>query len=198
MTNKPVKNIIIGLVVFAISYTLVGNFLKSRKNQPQDVADKVSEYMTNEEWPEFNSTVASFKVNFPKYPQTDSNTITASGVDIQYTQYSAVDEEGDTYMIQYNVYTNVDPGQLDTQKALEGSVNGSVASSAGNVLVDSSLTTFSQLPAVKYQIKNDEANTYMTGINFLSGNQLYTLLVASKTESPLNYNKFIDSFSLTK
>lgn len=194
-----VKNIIIGLIIFGLSYVGTSYLLKINKNRNQQKSfDKVINYMTKDEWVEFNSVEGKFKVTFPKYPQSNSQTIDGpSNIKINFTQYSATDGENNLYIAQVAEYTNIKTGEFDFKKGLEGTVNGSVASDKTNSLIRSEYKTINNYPGVTATIYNAKEKIYMNTKNFFVGNRLYSMIASNKEDKiSESTTKFFDSLTL--
>lgn len=200
----PVKNLVIGLVAFTLFYFGTTYFLKIKKNSTttdsQKTADQVVDYLTKDEWVDFNSVEGNFNMVFPKYPQSQTSDVDGpNDIKIKFTQYASVDNDKNSYMAQVAEYSNLDPKTFDVRKGLEGAVNGSTASSPSNKLVRSNFETISGNPGVTATIYNSDEKIYLNMRNFFKGARMYSLIATSPEDKiTANIQKFFDSFTITQ
>ncbi|OGK43426.1 hypothetical protein A2956_02460 [Candidatus Roizmanbacteria bacterium RIFCSPLOWO2_01_FULL_37_57] len=185
------KGVAVSGLLILLTFSL-GTLLYSDEGQAEDSVVTTSE---ENPWQAFHSTEGKFKINFPQYPSESSSTESVENMEIPFTQYDSVDSNGDQFMAQFVIYP-VEPGDLNPKGVLEGAVNGSVNSETNNKLISSSFTEYEEYPAIDFVIHNSNEELYINGRNILVNSTLYTILVASKNQNPINYNRFLNSFKL--
>lgn len=167
----------------------------------QEVVNRVAEYITdNGEWKEFTSADAHFAALFPRYPSRESEMLSLPGTDITipYTAYSTEDDIS-AYIVGVTTY----PTEVDVRiphVILEGALNGMVASTEGNKVTASSITTFFNYPTLTFEILNAEQNIQMKGRIVLVGHTLYMQASSYEIgkEQTADHIKFMNSFNLTR
>lgn len=195
--KSTIRNVIIGLVSFTLFYFGTSYFLRqTRQQNAQRITTKIVDYMTKDDWVKFNSIEGKFNLTFPKYPQSSENQVNGpNNTKIKLTQYTSSDTNKNFYMAQVAEYLNVDMSKFNIRQGLEGTVNGSVASTKENSLVKSEYMTLYEQPGVVATIFNSKEKIYMHSRNFFKDNRLFSLMVSSTTE-PISSEaqKFFDSF----
>ena len=202
--SKKVLGGIGSVVVFIIAYTIVRALIGSG-GSPANIEiakSNVTNYFSdNGQWKDFNSVDGHFAASFPIYPtkEDDSAQYAAGGKILKFVNYSA---EGSTYyyIIAVGEYSqSVDVS--NPKQNLEGSLNGIVASTAGNKVISSNYATFDNYQAMNFEIQNSANNAFLKGRLILAGSRLYEIEAAysdSKTYSETDYNKFLNSFTITQ
>lgn len=162
----------------------------------------VTSYFTSETWKPFNSTEAQFKVNFPTYPTSSSDTQDIEGIKYVSTQYSSDGSDGNNYSIVYGYYPGIASTDFDPKGGLEGAINGMVSTDNTNKLLSSNFITYKGHMGADFLVYNGTEKMYIRGrvLSKLKGSEpakLYVLLVVTSNKDPdQNYNKFVESFEL--
>ena len=144
---------------------------------------KVVDYFTDPfSWKEFNSPVGKFKATFPAYPAHETNNLdTGTGLTLKYDTYLSETSDGTSYVVSTVVY----PAEVDTSNPetnLEGSLNGMLASSDGNKLISSNLTSSNGYGALDFLILNNRT-VYLKGKIIMVGQTLYQVMVVYESKT---------------
>ncbi|MDX9964278.1 hypothetical protein [Desulfobacter postgatei] len=209
-TKKKIKSVF-GSIIVVVIFILV--FAIARWASYEGTTKVIDEYDNNKakentvnyftdssSWKKFESPVGRFSATFPTYPTHDSENLDIPGTQLvmKYDMYSSETSDGTAYMINTSTYSDeIDVSNPETN--LEGALNGMLASSEGNELVSSNLTTFNGNSALDYLVFNKgEGEIYMKGKIILSGQTMCQLLVAYEKSNynENNYNKFINSLTI--
>lgn len=75
-------------------------------------------------------------------------------------------------------------------------MNGAVNSTEGNKLINSEYKTILNYPAVEYTIHNTKEDIYLRARGILVGQNLYQIMVCTKTENQPYFDQFVNSFKL--
>lgn len=156
-------------------------------------------------WNQLNSTEGKFSILMPGNPQKQSQTVNASGQNIDVISYQATQNEQNTqviYNVSYSDYSNEVIQSSEPNSILQGVINGQTKGING-VSQEEKAVTLGSYPGRQNTFKF----TSSTGVNgngmgraYLAGNRLYQLLVAypeDKKPADSDLNAFFDSFKIT-
>lgn len=206
--NKHIKPILgfIGSALIMFLSTLGARYLtenvfNKNKVNPQDAANKVSNYYSSSDWKEFNSADGGFKILFLDYPQRQENKVKVPNSDTSLTLVFYVDDRGDdgAYLVGFSKYPE-DTDVSEPRKNLENSLNGTMAANEGNKLISSKFTEQQSYPALDFVIQNDKTKTTTKGRIVLVSKSIYQIVAVQGLDKfdDKAYDKFINSFQLTQ
>lgn len=214
--NKKLKfNNIIGVIMFILVFMIVSALIRtgmrskintsinnSSDKSLEELKSEVYDYVIDEEWKDFHSTIGQFKVRFPVFPTQETQNLPIPNTDLTYKEviYTAEQKNGTIYFIFAITY----PPELDVYSnpefILEGSLSGVLAVMPNTELLSSQMTTFNEYPALDFLIQNEILDLYVKGRLILVGQNLYELLLQSERQNykESDYIQFINSFELVK
>ncbi len=199
--SHTLRNIGLVTLVVIVLLFIIGIFADSANNTTT-TSNSTSLTDSNTGWQTFNSIEHKFQIDFPKYPTTEripedkSSGFTYSG-----TQYSAEDENSNTFFTQAADYS-ISPNEYDNKTGLEGMINYMFKSNQYK-LTESTFTKFRGFDAINFSFSyTDKSQTYYgKGIAFIQDNlsniKAFILMVFGNSNLIPNYDKFINSFKLT-
>lgn len=144
----------------------------------------------------FTSQEGQFSVQFPTTPESSTEQVSVSGMDITYTQYIAGDTQGDQYLVQFARYPGYISSDKNDQLILEGSLDGIVRSTPEAKILDSQSIQFQGNNALEATVEVPDG--YFKIMNIMSGEVLYTVMVTNTESTVPNYAPFIQSFQISE
>jgi len=187
--------IIVGslLLVAIIAYDLTTK--SSPKETPESNEMQLGITPNKSAWKTYHPQNGRFEVLFPTLPQHVAENH-PSGVDYtKYDVYLAQERDGTVYLVSMTQY----PQSYDTgngEELLDGVVKGALGANIKNQLVHSEKTTYFNLPALEFHIKNGVFST--RGKAILSDKTLFVITVMGRDPTRLtsDYATFVNSFEI--
>jgi len=196
---------LVGLALLVFSFINGLSQGMGKINNSSDVStNNVVNYFTNtDEWKDFTSPIGSFKVLLPKYPQHESSDdpIPTLNMNAKTETYTSSISDNQAYMVTVTNYSKrVDNFNVDG--ALEGALNGMLATDKNNKLISSGITTFNGYKSTDFLIQtlSEGQTAYLKGKVFIVDQTLYALALVymDGNYNDSDYNKFMSSFALLK
>lgn len=184
------------ITIIAVVAFFAASLYVPARSQETSNTNQVSNQQTSQAWITYTSDKGDFTASLPLQPQrtSDSSPITNTSITIETNGYESTLANGESYFINVNKY--IGATSVDTQKMLEGALNGMVSSSADNHLVSSSNTKVGGYSATDYLVQN--GTTYLKGRLIVRDATLYQLMYQYEGSQYVesNYNDFISKFTL--
>lgn len=151
--------------------------------------------LTNTQFTPYTSVEHGFSVDFPGLPETERETIEASGYSIPYTSYMKDTANGEViYLVAVYDYSGI---ELNESGALEGAVNGAVQNTQGASLISSEFSTYSGLNAIDAHytapVEGKTYDGYMKG--FIKSGKMYAIFTIGANK--YQFDDFMTSFNFT-
>ena len=187
--TSKILSIIFGIIPILIGIIVLSFYIAWReehrhKEQPARYEEQ------HAEWEYFHSTIGQFKVLFPVYPEHKTHYLDMGKLDV----YIAEQTDGTTYLAEVGEFSpEVDVSNPETflKERLE-----EMLLIGDNELLSSNFITFDEYKALDFSIRNKKYNIISNGRMMIIEGRFYGLIGPGSKES--EYNKFIDSFRLTK
>lgn len=186
--------ITVGLVIAAKWSVPSGTLKRAEEIAKRDSKLEFSD-TTAASWREYHSSVGSFKVLFPAYPQHAHEVVPVPNTEfiLEYNIYVAEPDETSSYMVSLITY----PDALDVSRAeniLQTVMNEMLNSNPLNRLTDVKMSEWNGNPQLEFVIENNELGILNRAI--MIGHTLYLLTATYTNQSNAkgDYDRFVESF----
>ncbi len=150
-------------------------------------------------WQEFHSAVGNCKMHFPKYPDhlSEKMRLPEEGFDLKYDAYISAVDQKTVFLLLIAQY----PDFVDESYArmsLEGFLNGILTHNPNNQLIFADLSLVGGHEALDFFIRT--GGVYFKGRALMVKNSLYLMAMECEVQNydESHYNRFVDSFQLSK
>lgn len=186
----------VGAFIFlCIGFAVVVVLIVSSKNSGSTAKEQVSSILSSTEFKSYSSPEYGFTINFPGFPEIERKSIPVGDYNIPYALYTKSITDNDVYMVGVFDYTSVTTDK--SQLSLEGAMNGNIQNIPGAVLVDSQNTSVDGNEAIYSHFTAPiEGTTYDGYMTVIMGKTAKMFMVETIGAPKLDYEKFVDSFSL--
>jgi flagellar basal body-associated protein FliL len=193
-TNKFMSVIILGGLLLLGLLAGGGFFYYKLSKSANPLASATTTTIAEAEWVEYVAPENKFVMLFPKEADVAQNTVSLSETVTVDVTYVSASSNATSYLLQSSTI----PDSIDIsnpEEFYQGILSGMLGDENKGEIISDTKTEFLGGEGLEYLIKID--GRYTKGKIILIGRDWYLLAVNSDTKTPVDYNKFVDSLTLS-